>query len=80
MAELETHLTIAVRLNFIVREEAMEASNLAQDVGKMLNRPGAVAGNQVNGRDPKPGTLNPVGRLCRCKRWVHCVFERTWRR
>lgn len=37
-AELETHVTIAVRLNFITREQAMEGWNLCQEVGKMLNK------------------------------------------
>ncbi len=38
LAELETHVTIAVRLGFIERDEAMEIWNLSQEVGKMLNK------------------------------------------
>ena len=38
LAELETHVTIAVRLGFIERDEAMEVWNLSQEVGKMLNK------------------------------------------
>ena len=36
LTELETHLIIAGRLEFITREEARESWELAQDVGKML--------------------------------------------
>lgn len=38
LAELETHVTISVRLDFIVREKATEVWNLCQEVGKMLSR------------------------------------------
>ena len=38
LAELETHITIAVRLNFLVREKATILWNMTQDVGKMLSR------------------------------------------
>ena len=38
LAELETHVTVAVRPGFIERDEAMEVWNLSQEVGKMLNR------------------------------------------
>ena len=36
LAELETLLTIAVRLDFVEREETMESWDVAQEVGKML--------------------------------------------
>jgi four helix bundle protein len=36
--ELETHLVIAVRLNFVEREETKNIWDIAQDVGKMLNK------------------------------------------
>lgn len=36
--ELETHFVIAVRLNFVDREETKNIWDIAQDVGKMLNR------------------------------------------
>ncbi|MBN2376079.1 MAG: four helix bundle protein [Sedimentisphaerales bacterium] len=36
--ELETHLVIAVRLNYIDREEIKNIWDLAQGVGKMLNK------------------------------------------
>ena len=36
--ELETHLVIAVRLNYIDREEIKIIWDLAQDIGKMLNK------------------------------------------
>jgi len=38
LAELETHLAIAVRLGFIPREEAVSLWGMAQDVSKMLTR------------------------------------------
>jgi len=38
VAELETHLTIAVRLNLVDRHDARETWNLSQEVGKMLNK------------------------------------------
>jgi four helix bundle protein len=38
LAELETHVTIAVRLNFLAREKATMLWNIIQDVGKMLSR------------------------------------------
>ena len=38
LAELETHVAIAVRLNFLTRERAMEGWSLCQEVGKMLNK------------------------------------------
>ncbi|NLV45648.1 MAG: four helix bundle protein [Candidatus Hydrogenedentes bacterium] len=36
LAELETHLTIAVRLNFIQRERAVEIWSMTQEINKML--------------------------------------------
>ena len=38
VAELETHIAIAARLNFIEREEAVNIWNLAQEIGKMLTK------------------------------------------
>ena len=38
LAELETHVTIAVRLEYVDREEVMEVWSLCQEVGKMLNK------------------------------------------
>lgn len=37
LAELETHVTIAVRLNFVSRETALTIWNMTQEVGKMLS-------------------------------------------
>ena len=37
MAELETHLTLAVRLEFVEREKATVVWNMTQEVGKMLS-------------------------------------------
>ena len=37
LAELETHVAIAVRLQYVAREDAVEVWNLAQEVGKMLS-------------------------------------------
>ncbi|MBN1342038.1 MAG: four helix bundle protein [Phycisphaerae bacterium] len=38
LAEVETHLTLAVRLELITREQAVDAWRLCQDVGKLLNK------------------------------------------
>ena len=38
LAELETHITIAVRLDFIQREDAMPLWNMGQLVGQMLTK------------------------------------------
>ena len=38
LMEVETHLTIAVRLNFIAREKAIPIWELSQNVGKMLSK------------------------------------------
>ena len=37
LAELETHITLAVRLGFVEREAAAAVWNMAQEVGKMLS-------------------------------------------
>ena len=37
LAELETHITIAVRLNYVSREIAMNIWTMTQEVGKMLS-------------------------------------------
>jgi len=57
LAELETHMVVAGRLNLIKRKEARETWNVAQDVGKMLTKL-----IQTLQKDPKPHTLNP--KLC----------------
>ena len=38
LAELETHITLAVRLGFVSRDEASPVWIMAQEVGKMLSR------------------------------------------
>jgi four helix bundle protein len=37
LAELETHITLAVRLNFAAREKATSVWNMTREVGKMLS-------------------------------------------
>jgi len=69
LAELETHITIAVRLNFLVREKATILWNMTQDVGKMLSclirslqrNPGEIV--MFDKLDPKPETRNPKGSI-----------------
>ena len=56
LAELETHLIIAVRLQFLTKEEAQDVWPLLQDVGKMLNR-------LHSSLAPKPETPNPEPEL-----------------
>jgi four helix bundle protein len=53
LAEVETHLTVAVRLDFMTREEAMGVWTLCQEVGKMLN--GLIASLR-KGPNPQPST------------------------
>ena len=38
LMEVETHLTIAVRLGFVAREQVLETWQLTQQVGKMLRK------------------------------------------
>ena len=38
LAELETHVALAVRLEFVTREEALEVWDLSQEVGRILNK------------------------------------------
>lgn len=55
LMELETHLAIAVRLEFISREKAMPGWRLLQEVGKMLGRLILGLGDTPRkARDPKP--------------------------
>jgi len=63
LTELETHLTIAVRLDFITRDQAMDTWDLCQEVGRMLNKlirslePRSTSESQTP--NPEPRTLNP---------------------
>lgn len=58
LAELETHLTIAVRLEFVERNDVLPVWDLAQDVGQMFTK--LIASLEKNPtRDPKPETRNP---------------------
>jgi len=56
-AEVETHLTIAVRLGFVSREVAMEAWELVQEVARMLAK--LIQSLEDRKGNPKPQTLNP---------------------
>ena len=57
LTELETLLTLTVRLNLIKRETAMRAWELMQQVGKMLNK--LIAALKPQPRNPEPGSQNP---------------------
>ncbi len=61
LTELETHLTIAVRLDFITRDQAMDTWNLCQEVGRMLNKLIRSLEQRSTPRrqDPGPRTPNP---------------------
>ena len=74
LAELETHITIAVRLDFIQREDAMSLWNTCQNGGQMLTKliqslrreENKSPNLQVRNQDaenvashPKPETRNP---------------------
>ena len=53
LAELETHLTVAVRLSFIDRSDAIESWSLSQEVGKMLNE-------LMRSLEPKPRSKSGI--------------------
>jgi len=55
LAELETHVALAVRLEYVGREEAVEVWELSQEVGRILNRLMA----SLTGASPRPAPLNP---------------------
>jgi len=59
LAELETHLTLAVRLGFLVREGVLETWNLAQEVGQMLTKLVKSLEGTATNRNPKPETRKP---------------------
>lgn len=54
LAEVETHLVIAGRLEFATREQLKNTWNSAQDVGKMLSK--LIASLQRETLNPKPET------------------------
>ena len=64
LMEVETHVQIAVRLQFLHRDQALRAWSLLQDTGKMLNRmisalspklePSSKAKPEPETRDPEP--------------------------
>ena len=59
-AEVETHVTISVRLGFVSKEGAMAVWNLTQEVARMLSK---LIQSLENAKRPpldaKPRTLNP---------------------
>ncbi len=59
LAELETHMTLVVRLGFMAREGMLETWSLAQDVGQMLTRLIQSLEGKSGMRNPKPETRNP---------------------
>ncbi|HIJ65334.1 MAG TPA: four helix bundle protein [Candidatus Hydrogenedentes bacterium] len=61
LAEVETLLTIAVRLGFVAREETIVIWDLCQDIGKMLNRliQSLEEPAKRNTPNPRPGTRDP---------------------
>jgi four helix bundle protein len=59
LAELETHMTLVVRLGFLNRENMLETWDTAQDVGKMLKKLISSLEERPERRDAKPKTRNP---------------------
>jgi four helix bundle protein len=59
LAEVETHLTLVVRLGFASPERVLETWNLAQDVGKMLTKLIASLEPKPHCVSAKPETRNP---------------------
>ena len=56
LAEVETLLTLAVRLSVMDREAAMKTWELTQQTGKMLSK--LIAALKPQTRTPEPGTRN----------------------
>lgn len=56
LAEVETLLTLAVRLSVMDREAAMKTWELTQQTGKMLSK--LIAALKPQPRTPEPGTRN----------------------
>lgn len=87
LAELETHLTIAVRLEYLDRRKAMDVWNLAQRVGKMLGKlvrsPEKAPDRSVRGNGGRARALSPefpVPRLhSRGQSWSICCKSVTLR-
>jgi len=59
LAELETHLTLVVRLGFVAREGVLETWNLAQGVGQMLTKLAKSLDGATASRKTEPETRNP---------------------
>jgi len=57
LMELETHLTLAVKLRLAARPAALPCWKLAQQVGQMLNR--LIASLRLAKRDSVTGTRDP---------------------
>ena len=57
LAELETHIALAVRLGYATREDALAPWNFSQDVGRMLNK--LLKSLEKAPRNPEPGSRTP---------------------
>jgi four helix bundle protein len=62
LAELETQLTLSVRLGFASRNDVLPIWSLTQDVGQMLTRLLSSLESKAtkDPRDPRPETRNPT--------------------
>jgi four helix bundle protein len=58
LSEMETHLTLAVRLKFVEREQALTCWELAQQVGQMLTRLNQSL-RKTQEIPPEPESRNP---------------------
>jgi four helix bundle protein len=54
LMEVETHLTVSVRLKLVTRDQVMPAWQLSQKVGQMLTK--LIASLRPEPRNPKPET------------------------
>lgn len=59
LAELETHITLAVRLGITSRESAIPSWELAQRTGQMLEKLRQALKKPLPTRNPKPETRDP---------------------
>jgi len=63
LMELETHLIIASKLQFIEADELVSALKKIKDIEKMLNRLIAVLKTGKRDREPASSLLNPESRI-----------------
>jgi len=59
LAEVETQLLLAVGLGYLNNSELQQATDLIQEIGRMLNVLGKRVSHRPKPRNPEPYPLNP---------------------